>query len=122
MVEITSPNFKQNSKKALADTDLQVALRHVRTGFIENRVNAAKDLPEFERLRDHAREIKNHTLEHLDLYLEAYEKKVIESGGKVHWAETADDAKSIIINICNSVKCQNCDKRKVYFNRRNRSK
>ena len=82
MVTITSPNFKQNSQRALSDSDLQAALGHVKRGFIEKRVNAVNDLPEFEELRDRAREIKNHTLEHIDLYLEAYEKKVTESGGE----------------------------------------
>ena len=37
-------------------------------------------LPEFEALRDSARDIKDHTLAHLDLYLEAYERKV--DGGR----------------------------------------
>ena len=32
-------------------------------------------LPEFEALRDEARDIKDHTLAHLDLYLEAYERE-----------------------------------------------
>ena len=47
---------------------------------------AKAKLPEFDQLRDEARAIKDHTLAHLDLYLEAYERKVIESGGKVHFA------------------------------------
>ena len=102
MVAITSPNFKQNLHKALADSDLQAALEHVKSGFIEKRAKAAQNLPEFEKLRDQAREIKDHTLNHIDLYLEAYEKKVTESGGKVHWAETAEDARNIILNICKS--------------------
>jgi L-lactate dehydrogenase complex protein LldF len=57
-------------------------------------------LPEFEALREQAREIKNHTLAHLDLYLEAYEEKVTESGGVVHYAESAADARDIILDIC----------------------
>ena len=112
MVAITSPNFKQNSHDALANSDLQAALGNVKTGFIEKRTKAAQGLPEFEELRDRAREIKNHTLEHIDLYLEAYEKKVTESGGKVHWAETAEDARNIILNICNSVNAKTVTKGK----------
>ncbi len=41
-----------------------------------------------------------HVLAHLDLYLEEYEKRVTESGGHVHWAETAEDARQIILDIC----------------------
>ncbi len=47
-------------------------------------------LPEFDALRDSARDIKNHTLQHLDLYLEAYEEKVKASGGHVHFARNAE--------------------------------
>ena len=39
------------------------------------RAAAVDRLPEFEALRDSARDIKNHTLAHLDLYLEAYEQQ-----------------------------------------------
>ena len=40
-----------------------------------------RKLPEFEPLRDAARDIKNHTLAHLDFYLEDYEAKVTAAGG-----------------------------------------
>jgi L-lactate dehydrogenase complex protein LldF len=39
-------------------------------------------------------------LAHLDLYLEEYERKVLASGGHVHWAETAEDARRIVLDIC----------------------
>jgi len=102
-MEITSPTFKANARAALADPQLQQALGHIRTGFIEKRAAAVAELPEFERLREQGRAIKNHTLENLDLYLEAYEEKVLEEGGVVHWAETADDARAIVLDICRSV-------------------
>ena len=75
-VHSTSPEFKQNAARALNDSQLQKALGNVKQGFIDKRQMAADKLPEFEALRDSARDIKNHTLEHLDLYLEAYEEKV----------------------------------------------
>ena len=51
-------------------------------------------------MRDSARDIKNHTLQHLDLYLEAYEEKVTASGGHVHFARNAEEARDIILSIC----------------------
>lgn len=99
-MEITSQNFKRNAAEALADTALQKALGNVRTGFIEKRAKAVAVLPEFDALRDNARDIKNHVLENLDLYLEAYEARVKETGGHVHWAETAEDARRIVLDIC----------------------
>ena len=99
-VHSTTPQFKQNAHAALRDTQLQQALGNVRVNFVERRATAAARLPEFEALRDSARDIKNHTLAHLDLYLEAYEKKVTESGGHVHFARDSAEACAVIVDIC----------------------
>ena len=99
-MEITSQAFKENASRALADPTLQRALKNIERGFISKRIAAAAILPEFEALRDAARDIKTHVLKHLDLYLEAYEKKVVASGGHVHWAESAEDARRIVTEIC----------------------
>lgn len=99
----TSPAFKDNAHEALRDPALQRALGNVESGFIAKRRKAADKLPEFEALRDAARDIKNHTLAHLDLYLEAYEKRVTDAGGHVHFAPTADDARKVVIDICKRV-------------------
>ncbi|HYF54849.1 MAG TPA: LutB/LldF family L-lactate oxidation iron-sulfur protein, partial [Salinarimonas sp.] len=99
-VHPTSPAFKENAARALADGQLQRALGNVRKGFIEKRQAAADRLPEFEELRDAARDIKDHTLRHLDLYLERYEAKVTASGGQVHFARTAEEAREIVARIC----------------------
>ncbi|MEX0404565.1 LutB/LldF family L-lactate oxidation iron-sulfur protein [Aquibium sp. LZ166] len=99
-MQITSPAFKQNARHALDDAQLQKALGNVRGGFIDKRQKAVDALPEFDALRDSARDIKNHTLENLDLYLEAYESQVTAAGGHVHWAETAADARRIVLDIC----------------------
>ena len=84
----------------------------MRSGFIGKRAQARAALPEFDDLRDQARDIKNHTLDHLDLYLERYEEKVTATGGHVHWAETAADARSIILDICRSVDARSVTKGK----------
>jgi L-lactate dehydrogenase complex protein LldF len=99
-VHTTSPQFKENAHEALHDPALQKALNNMRTGFIERRALAAAELPEFEALRDSARDIKKHTLQHLDLYLEAYEKKVTEAGGYVHFCRTPAEANAAVLSIC----------------------
>ena len=96
----TSPQFKENAHAALADVELQRSLEVLETNFIGRRKQVADKLPEFDALRDAARDIKNHTLAHLDLYLEEYERRVIAQGGHVHYAVTAADARSIILDIC----------------------
>ncbi|MGN6550816.1 MAG: LutB/LldF family L-lactate oxidation iron-sulfur protein [Pararhizobium sp.] len=111
-MELTANQFKSHAVRALADEQLQRALRNVERGFIDKRQHAVDALPEFDRLRDNARDIKNHTLNHLDLYLEAYEKKVTEAGGHVHWAETAEDARKAILEICRKAKAKTVTKGK----------
>jgi L-lactate dehydrogenase complex protein LldF len=102
-MDATSPAFKENAHRALTNAQLQKALREVRGRFIDKRAAAVAALPEFQQLRESARDIKNHTFAHLDLYLEAYEEKVREAGGEVHFAETAADARDIILGICRRV-------------------
>jgi L-lactate dehydrogenase complex protein LldF len=98
----SSPQFKKNARAALADGQLQKALGNVRTNFIAKRAAVADRLPEFEALRDQARDLRDHVLAHLDVYLEAYERKVLESGGHVHWARTAEEASRIIVDLAKS--------------------
>src|SRR5260221_14435527 len=93
----TSPRFKDNAKAALADASLQNALKFVEMNFIARRREVADKLPEFEALRDSARDITDHTLAHLDLYLKAYEKRVIKQGGHAHYAVTGEDAQGVTL-------------------------
>ncbi len=88
----TTPRFKDNVHEALHDARLQRAL-NTAGNFVPRRAAAAERLPEFEALRDSARDIKDHTLAHLDLYLEAYERRVVEAGGHVHYARDAEEAR-----------------------------
>ncbi len=99
-MDSTARNFKKNASGALNDAQLQRALAHVPRGFVKKRQDAADALPEFERLRDQGRDIKNHVLDHLDLYLEAFEEKVVEAGGHVHWATTAEEARNLVVRLC----------------------
>src|SRR5437763_9639116 len=98
----TSRNFAANARAGLADQNLQRALGLARTGFPLRRRLAVERLPEFEALRETGRSIKDHTLEHLDFYLEHYESKVLASGGKVHWAGTPEEACTAVLQICRS--------------------
>src|SRR5712672_3391093 len=96
----TSPAFKQNAHAALGDPGLQKALARSGPSFIARRAAAVANLPEFERLRDIARDIKNHALANLDFYLEVYEAKVLASGGKMHWCADAEEARDAVLAIC----------------------
>jgi len=111
-MELTANKFKANASKALVDAQLQKALGNVEKGFIGKRQKSVDALPEFDALRDNARDIKNHVLAHLDLYLEEYERKVTAAGGIVHWAETAEDARRIVLDICKKANARTVTKGK----------
>jgi len=102
-MELNSHNFKENAKKALEDDELQISLKKLGTGFPLKRLAAKARLPEFEGMRDQARDIKEHTLRHLDFYLEKFETRVHETGGQVHWARDINDGRNIVYEICKSV-------------------
>ncbi len=92
--------FKRNARMALEDERLQKALGNIATGFIGKRARAVNALPEFEALRDAGRAIKEHTLAHLDHYLEHFEAQVKANGGEVHWASTPEQARRIVVDLC----------------------
>ncbi len=102
-MQINSPNFKARSTAEIANTGLQKALVRTRPRFPAARAAAVEKLPEFEQLRDIGRDIKNHTLANLDFYLETWERNVLNAGGHVHWASTAEDARKIVLDICQRV-------------------
>ena len=93
-------DFPARARSALNNPDLARAMTRARTGFIDRRLAVVETLPEFQALRRIAREIKEHTLHHLDYYLEHFETRVREHGGHVHWASTPADARAIVVDIC----------------------
>ncbi len=67
--------------------------------FVGGRAARVAELPQWEQLRQMASDIRLHTIENLDVYLERLEEKVTAAGGRVHWAATAEDARQIVLDI-----------------------
>src|SRR5262245_58903963 len=103
---VATQNFRKAAARALADPALPKALLNVKRGFVAKREAARANLPEFDSLRHEARAIKDHTLAHLDLYLEAYERKVAKSGGEVHYVRDAAEARAIVLNLCEAARAK----------------
>ena len=113
MQEATTRQFIDNARQALEDENLQVALAKMKTGFVDRRSEARARLPEFDEIRDWAREIKDHSLEHLDYYLERFERRVTQQGGHVHWCSTPEDARQTILDICRRLDAKTVTKGKT---------
>jgi L-lactate dehydrogenase complex protein LldF len=95
----TSRAFKENAASAMANAGLQRALSRARPQYAKKRLGAVERLPEFEALREEAKDIKNHAIANLDFYLETYAANVEKAGGTVHWCATAEDARQAVLEI-----------------------
>src|ERR1035438_7072833 len=104
--------FLEASTQALADPTLQQALTRLTDTLLAGNRRGYAALADSSELRDHAKRIKEHTLAHLDRYLEQLEASVVKLGGKVHWAATAEDARRIVVEIARTTNCKNAVKAK----------
>ncbi|MBD3671786.1 MAG: lactate utilization protein [Gammaproteobacteria bacterium] len=100
MTANTHHRFRDKAHAALMDEPLQRAMDKAGDGFIARRQTAIAALDQYEALRSRAKSIKEHTLDHLPEYLERYEAQVIASGGQVHWARDAEEARKLVIDLC----------------------
>ena len=97
-----SLRFSDNAARAQADANLQAALAKLQRDARAGRASVVERLPEFDRLRDRAVDVRNHALARLDSYLERFETNLRAAGGVVHWCEDADAACEAILDICRS--------------------
>ena len=79
-------------------------------------------LPDYQQLRQWAHEVKKHTLNHLDYYLEQLERNVTARGGKVIWARDGKDANEFILGLARErgvkiiVKSKSMTSEEIHFN------
>src|SRR6202789_2717918 len=66
---------------------------------MQRRDAEAAAVPEWEELREIASQIKEHTLTHLDHYLEEFESNATKRGALVHWAIDAAEHNAIVYSI-----------------------
>jgi L-lactate dehydrogenase complex protein LldF len=92
-------DFLPASRAALADAPLQAALIRLTSTLMAGNRRGYAALADSSALRDHAKRIKEHTLAHLDHYLEMLEASVHRAGGVVHWAADAAAARQIIRDL-----------------------
>src|SRR5260370_21840934 len=86
-------------KETVADPRLQLAIYSATQRLIDHRASAVgiKVLPEYQDLRTLAHEIKKHTIEHLDYYLEQLETNLAAHGGKVIYCEDAQQVTDFVL-------------------------
>ncbi len=105
-------DFAGATAQALVDEPLQAALARLTSTLMAGNRRGYAALADSDALRDHAKRIKEHTLAHLDQYLEQLEASVHKLGGHVHWAATAEDARRIVVDIARQTQCRRAVKSK----------
>ena len=93
------PAFPEAAKAAVGDATLRANLRHATHTIRDKRAAAVAELADWDELREAGKQIKDHTLRHLDRYLLQLEEAVTEAGGTVHWAADADEANWIVTGL-----------------------
>jgi len=111
-VQVKSKDFIPLVNLALDNNSLQASMSMLGKGLSYKRAAAVTDLPEFDQLRDEARDIKDHCLQHLDIYLMKFEEQVVKKGGHVHWASNEDEAREIVLNLCQAENARTITKSK----------
>jgi len=97
-----SMHFKARAGRALADVKLQGTLKRFSSGFAEKRAiaRAAYGVEAFEELRGAAAAIRDRGLEQLDAWLLRFEAEAVRHGTEVRWAETAEEIRAHVLEIC----------------------
>jgi L-lactate dehydrogenase complex protein LldF len=98
-VEHGPADFHASSTRALGDASLRANFRRAMDGLMAKRAAQFPDPAEWEALRTLAASIRARTLAKLPDLLEKLEAKCAANGIQVHWAETADDANSVVLGI-----------------------
>jgi L-lactate dehydrogenase complex protein LldF len=98
-MQVTAMQFKPRAAQKLADPHLRAALNGLKQRFVPGRAAAIAELDNFEEIREAAAAIRRRTLEHLDFFLEEFERRATERGAVVHWAATWAEANEIVLRI-----------------------
>jgi L-lactate dehydrogenase complex protein LldF len=97
-----APPFAEAAEALLGNAQMRANVRHATDVIRNKRAAVVGEMPDWQELRESARQIKAHTLRHLDEYLARFEERCTAAGGHVHWARDADEANAVIVGILRS--------------------
>ncbi len=98
-MQVQSMHFKARAGQKLADLRLQQNLKKLSTKFVTARASAITELDDFEGTRDAAVERRMRAIKNLDVWLATFEKEATRRGATVLYAETAEDASRLVVEI-----------------------
>src|ERR1700730_13321436 len=92
----TAPTFPMAARSMMGDTQLRKNVRHATEVIQAKRDRVVGEMPDWQQLREAGRQIRQHTMEHLDFYLEEFERNCTGAGGVVHWARDSAEAREVV--------------------------
>ncbi|MFX0560201.1 LutB/LldF family L-lactate oxidation iron-sulfur protein [Tepidibacillus infernus] len=95
----TQQAFVDRVKKSKEDEFLKLSLQRAQTRFRDGRQARSEELGNIEEWKERASQIRRHTIENLDSYLEQFATNVRKLGGHVHFAPTDSDALDYIKKV-----------------------
>jgi len=100
--------------KATGDLKLQQFVHSATRLKDQGRVSACREAfgERYDRVREFAGQVKQHTLDHLDTYLEQFIERAEASGARVHFAADAREANDICLSIARKNGSRVCVKSK----------
>jgi L-lactate dehydrogenase complex protein LldF len=104
--------FRARAHAALTDDRLRRAVLEATVERDEKRRAAWAELPHVAALRRLAQRIRDHTLAHLDHYLDALIDSLQRLGIHVHLASSAEEANAAVVEIARQYGCQRAVKSK----------
>jgi len=87
------------ARSVMGDTQLRKNVRHATDVIQAKRARVVNEMPDWQELREAGKQIRQHTMENLDFYLEEFERNCTKAGGVVHWARDAAEARQIIVGL-----------------------
>ncbi len=93
------PHFRREASKALNDPQLRANFRRAMDGLMSKRAAMFTDPEEWRELRALGASVRARTLARLPELLERLEARCAANGIEVHWAETADEANTVVLEI-----------------------
>ena len=104
--------FIAKSKVKASDLEHKRKLTFNIQKYADAVVKGKQQYAQLELARQKAKNIKWRAIEQLDTHLETFEKNFIARGGKVIWAENADEALQAVLQICKEKNTQRVVKSK----------
>jgi L-lactate dehydrogenase complex protein LldF len=95
----TAPAFPIAASAAMGDAQLRKNVRHATEVIQAKRARVVGETPDWQQLREAGQQIRQHTMQYLDCYLEQFEANCTRAGGVVHWARDAAEARRIVVDL-----------------------